>query len=619
MQKHELAILNRQFFDAPKRKKQLGELALLERLEALLKKYRAASGWTLVLIATAAYRPVLDCGFVYDDVQLILQNPYIKNPHLWKRIFLGSLFSFQGNSSHGGFYRPLTIFSYWLVCRISGLQPIAYHVLLLAIYALSTWIVYRIGAKILGNELAAFAGAALWAVNPLHVEVVAWVSSLSDEGCTLFCLLAFWMFLKAEERAPGNLHWHAAAALLYFPALFFKEMAFSFPLLLMAYWFCFPSSESWLRRMRNWTPYLAALAVCAGIRVATLGHFAQKAMIPRERSSAVWAALALLGQHAKLFFWPVNLSEFRDFNLTAALHSPWPVIVVLAISLVVIFHRRSPRVSFLVLWWLVCILPVLNYRQLSIPVVADRFSYTASVGLCLALGYLALVWVPQRSVQPGFAWAAAAMLIFVAAFWTMQTVHAIPRWRDNDSLFDYGIQSSPNSAEVHQVHGVVLQFRDHDLNGAANEYRAALRLDAASIHPAPGVTYNANIGLGQVALLEGREAEALEYFHKAVGISPGSFFAYDVLGAFYFPRADYAHAAEYYQRSVLVDPQDVGALYTLGLCRMKLGMPVNAAAQFHSARIVDPTFSQAFLAEATALDAAGEASSAARVRASIPK
>ncbi len=592
---------------------------MLERLEALLKKYRAASGWALVLIATAAYRGVLDCGFVYDDVQLILQNPYIKNPHFWKKIFLGSLFSFEGQSSQGGFYRPLTIFSYWLVCRISGLEPFAYHVLLLAIYALTSWVVYRIGAKLLGSDLAAFAGAALWALNPLHVEVVAWVSSLSDEGCTLFCLLAFWMFLEAEGKGPNNFRWHAAAAALYFPALFFKEMAFSFPLLLLAYWFCFPAGESWIRRLRNWTPYLAALIVCAGIRVAALGHFAQKALVPKEKSPAVWAAAALLGQHAKLFFWPVNLSEFRDFDLTAALHSPWPVIVVLAISLACIFRRRNPRFSFLLLWWLICLLPVLNYRQLSIPVVADRFSYTASIGLCLALGYGVFAWTPRRTARDGFAWAAVATVALLAAFWTVQTVHAIPRWRNNESLFNYGMQASPNSAEVHQVHGVVLQFRDHDLKGAAEEFRAALRLDAASIHPAPGVTYNAEIGLGQVAQLEGRDAEALTYFDKAVRISPGSFFAYDVLGAFYFPRGDYGHAAEYYQRSVLVDPQDVEALYVLGLCRMKLGLPANAAGQFHSARVVDPTFSQAYVAEAMALDAAGDASAAARVRASIPK
>jgi tetratricopeptide (TPR) repeat protein len=592
---------------------------VLARLDSLLRKYHTLSSWLLILVGFAAYRGVLSCGYVYDDVQLILQNPFIKNPHLWTRIFLGPLFSFEGTSSQGGFYRPLTIFSYWLVCRVAGLDPAAYHLFLLALYALSIWIVYRLGRKLLQNDLAAFAGATLWALNPLHVEVVAWVSSMSDIGCTLFYLLGFWMFLRAEDHAPENFWWHVAAAAAYFPALFFKEMAFSFPLLLLAYWFCNPSRESWLRRVINWIPYAVAVGACAVIRVAVMGHFSENSLIRRGTLQVAWAALGLLGKHAKLFFWPVNLSEFRDFNLAASLRSPWPWAVLLVIVVAFAYRHRNPRLSFLVLWWMVALLPTLNYRQLTIPIVADRFSYTASVGLCLAVGYLAFDWLPRRFPKIGQAWVMMGALAFVAAFWTVQTVRTIPHWRNNDALFDYSLRISPNAAEVHQVHGVVLQFRENDLDGAAREFRTALRLDAQSLHAAPGVTYNSYIGLGQVALLQGRDAEALEYFNKAVHLSPGSFFAYDVLGSVYFPRQDYARAAGYFQRSVQVDPQDVEARFYLGSCWMKMGKPTQAAEQFHSAREVDPTFYQAYVAEAAALAAAGDKTGAARVRASIPK
>lgn len=595
------------------------EPALLERLNELLRKYSSASSWLLVLVTIAAYRGVLACGFVYDDVQLILQNPFIKNPHLWKRIFHGSLFSFEGVSAQGGFYRPLTISSYWLVCRVDGFNPFAFHLFSLALYALSVWLVYRIGGRILQNDLAAFAGAALWALNPLHVEAVAWLSALSDVGCTLFCLLGFWMFLRAEERAPKNFSWHVAAAAVYFPALFFKEMAFSFPLILLAYWFCFASQETWARRMLNWSPYWLAIVGCAAIRVAAMGSFSQHALLRGSGLKAASAGLAILGQHARIFFWPVNLSEFRDFDLPSSLHSPWPYLVLLVVVLLCLVRRVTPRLTFLVLWWIISLLPVLNYRQLSIPVVADRFSLTASVGLCLALGYMALDWAPRRFPKPGAVWLAGGFLAAVAVFWTLQTATTIPHWRDNDALFGYGLQISPNAAEVHQVHGVVMQFREHDLEGAAREFRTALRLDRESLHPAPGVTYNSYIGLGQVALLQGRENEALDYFEKAVQISPGSFFAYDVLGSYYFPRRDYALAAKYFQRSVQVDPQDVQARYALGLCWMKLGLPAQAAEQFHAARVVDPTFFQAYTAEAKALDAMGDHAHAVQVRALTPK
>jgi tetratricopeptide (TPR) repeat protein len=241
------------------------------------------------------------------------------------------------------------------------------------------------------------------------------------------------------------------------------------------------------------------------------------------------------------------------------------------------------------------------------------------MGLCLALGYLAFDLLPRRFPRISQAWVMVGAIAFVAAFWTLQTARTIPHWRNNDSLFDYSLRISPDAAEVHQVHGVVLQFRENDLDGAAREFRSALSLNEQSLHPSPAVTYDSYIGLGQVALLQGRETEALEYFNKAVQLSPSSYFAYDVLASVYFPRGDYARAAGYLQESVRVNPQDVQARFSLGLCWMKMGKPARAAEQFHAAREVDPTFYQAYAADAAALDAAGDTAGAAQVRASIPK
>jgi hypothetical protein len=586
----------------------------LTHLDDLLQKCHALGSWLLILVAFVFYQGVLTCGFVYDDVHLILQNPFVKNPLLWKRIFLGSLWAFDGRGTQTGFYRPLPIFSYWLVCRVAGFDPGAYHLFQLVLYALSIWIVYRLGRKILQNESAAFAGALLWTLHPLHVEAVAWVASIPDIGCALFCLLGFWFFLRAEDHSPANLRWHAAAAAVYFPALFFKEVAFSFPLLLLAYWFCHSSAEPWFRRALHWFPYVAAAAVCVVIRVKVMGHFSANAPFRGFTSQVAWAAVGLLGQHAKLSFWPVNLSEFRDFDLAASLRSPWPWVALLVLAAACVWRKYDPRLSFLVLWWVVTLLPCLNYRHLSTPLVADRFSYLPSVGLCLALGYLAFGWLPLHFPKVGHEWVVVGALAAVTTLWPAQIVRTIPHWRDNDALFDYSLRVSPNAAEVHAAHGMVLQFRENDLDGTAREFRTALRLNAQSLRPIPIVTYNSYIGLGQVALLQGREPEALDYFDKAVHLLPNSSFAYDVLGSVYFPRSDYARAAEYFQQAVRVNPQDMGVRFFLGTCWMKLGKPAQAAGEFRAAREVDPDYFQAYEAEALSLEAAGDRAGAARVR-----
>jgi tetratricopeptide (TPR) repeat protein len=279
-----------------------------------------------------------------------------------------------------------------------------------------------------------------------------------------------------------------------------------------------------------------------------------------------------------------------------------------------VWRKYDPRLSFLVLWWVVTLLPCLDYRQLSIPLVADRFSYLPSVGLCLALGDLAFGWLPVHFPKGRHVRVVVAALAAVATLWAAQILRTIPHWRNNDTLFDYSLRVSPNSAIVHVFHGMILQYRERDYDGAAREFQTALRLNAQSLRPLSTVTYNAYIGLGQVALLQGREPEALDYLNKAVHLLPSFNYAYEVLGSIYFPRGDYARAADYFQQAVRTNPLDVLTRFYLGTCWMKMGKPAQAAGQFRAAREVDPDYVEAYEAEARALEAAGDPAGAARVR-----
>jgi tetratricopeptide (TPR) repeat protein len=202
----------------------------------------------------------------------------------------------------------------------------------------------------------------------------------------------------------------------------------------------------------------------------------------------------------------------------------------------------------------------------------------------------------------------------ILCFWCIQDVRAIPNWRSNETLFGYSLRVAPNAGLVRIHHGLDLQYHERDVEGARKEFEEALRLNLAGFYPLNTVTYDALIGLGQVADLEGRHEEALTYYQRATRVLPYHSLAYDILGAVYFPRAEYARAAEYFARSVQVNPQDVTARFYLGSCWMKLGRYREAADQFRAAREVDPAYWQAYGAEAQALEAAGDAAGAAAVR-----
>lgn len=591
---------------------------MLARLDNLLKKYPALSSWLLILVAAIFFQKVLTCGFVYDDVALVLMNPYVKNAHLWRQVFLTPMWSFLGKGAQGTFYRPLGVFLFWLVCRVAGLNPAPYHILQLILYSLGIWTVYRISRKLLPSEVAALAGALLWTLHPMHVEAVAWVSAIPDIACGLFCLLGFAAFLRAEAQPPPAFRHHALAAAVFFPALFFKEFAFAFPLLILAYWFCFSSGKSWLRRALDWLPYALAVVICTVIRVALMGRFSSTSLLRGFKPQVAWAAIGLLGDHAKVFFWPVNLTAARAFDLRASLHSPWPWVTLVILAVAVVGRKHDPLLSFLVLWWLVLLLPCLDYRQLSFPYVEDQFSYLPSVGLCLALAHVAFDWVPRRFPKIHPTSVAMGALTVVAALWAVQIVRTVPHWRDNDTMFDYALRVAPNAAPVHVTHGVVLQLRDRNLNGAAREFEMALKLNAQSLQPITAVDYDSYIGLGQIALNQGREADALSYLNRAVHLLPHFGFAYVVLGSVYFPRGDYARAADYFRQAVSANPLDTNARFYFGTCLVKLAQPAQAAEQFHAARDVDPDYLQAYVAEAAAREAAGDKAGAARVRSEIP-
>jgi protein O-mannosyl-transferase len=582
---------------------------LFDELNRRIGKRRLLAGALLSVVTVAVFAGALSNGFVYDDGPQILQNPFVQNPQLWKRIFTGSVWSFQGAGTN--FYRPLQFVCYWILYRVGGPNPALFHLLNLLLYAATAWLVYRLGRELLGNEFVALTGAALWALHPVHVEAVAWISALPEVGCGFFTLLAFMLFLRAERNSSRRFRYHALAVLAFFMALFFKEMALSFPFLLLAYWFFLGKPEGWFHRALRWLPYAGAAVVYGVIRHAALGYFSETSHFWKISRRVISAAAGLLGQDTRILIWPAHLNVFRVFYLGPSLRSPWPWITLLVVLGSFWLRKREPHLAFLIVWWPVALLPVLDIRQLSFPRLADRFLYFPSMGVCLALSFLMLAWLPRG--LPRVKWVPAAGLGLVMLLYATLSMRAIPHWRDNDTLMNYSLKQSPNAPLLHMERGVVLEYEHGDLEGALKEYETARRLNQQSSWPL-GLDHDYYLALGRIALRRGRRKEAIADFQKVLRVAPNSWQARDALGAVYFPEGDYAQAAEYFAESVKLDPQDLGALFYLGTCWMKLGKYQEAAREFHAAREVDPGYWQAYSAEAGALEAAGEPAAAARVR-----
>jgi len=590
--------------------------ALRSLLESVSRSSLVAQS-LIVLAVFALYAGSLAGGFVYDDQKQILENPFVLNPRLWTHIFTGSVWSFNGAGYAANFYRPLMIFSFWLVDRIAGPRPAFFHLFQLILFVATACAVYAVGKELLGSRLAAFFAALLWVVHPERVEAAAWISALCDTGCGLFYVLAFWMFLRAERSSLRRLIKHIAAALAFFVALLFKEMAISLPILLLAWWFFAGDREPWRARAARWTPYVMAAGVYLVVRRVALGHLLSATRSSGSLSRVLLAAAALFGGHTQTFVHPAHLSAFRTFHIHQALHSPWPWVSFAALLAAFLVRKKAPTLSFLVFWWPLTLLPCLDIRWLSAPLLADRFTYIPAVGLCLAIALVAIQMLPALMTGMLQVWArgvAYAALAALALFWSAQSYAGIAHWRDNQALLNYSLKQSPGDPSLHVVRAWELDYLNHDLAGAAAEFETAMRLNQASLRPNSLVAYNAEIGLGRIALERGQRQAAISRFLDAIQMSPRLSAAYQSLGAVYFPDGDYATAATYFDKAVRLNPYDVSAHFYLGSCWMKLGKYKDAASEFHAARQVDPQYWQAYQAEARALEAAGETRQAAAVR-----
>ena len=142
------------------------------------KKRRSLVG-VVLLLAFLAYANTLLHGFVYDDHFQIEGNPYVHSFRYVDRIFTTTVWSFQGAEGQTNYYRPLMTFGYLLCDRVFQSSPIGFHLVNLLLNCVVVYLVVALSAALFGDESVALLAAAIFAVHPVHTEVVAWVAAVT--------------------------------------------------------------------------------------------------------------------------------------------------------------------------------------------------------------------------------------------------------------------------------------------------------------------------------------------------------------------------------------------------------------------------------------------------------
>ncbi|MBU8895984.1 tetratricopeptide repeat protein [Corallococcus sp. M34] len=553
----------------------------IEQASATSARRLRLHGLSVALVALAVYLPALTGSFVYDDYALVDANPWIQSPVWLGEVFRHQLFGFNSAATaSAAFYRPLTHVALLVIHTLAGVSPWAYHllsVLLHAVASVTLWSLTRRLAGELRPDLALAAGL-LFAVHPVHVEAVAWISGLMDVATTTAGLGAMWM-LATRGLTPRRA---VAGAALWLVALLFKEVAALVPLMLLAWEFMDTQGP---RPRREFAWRYGALCAAGGLYLAMRWNAVGWAVVNSgwaaiPPSIAGLNALPLLASYARLLTVPSGLSIFHDFEpSTSFTEGPVVLGALVLVALLVALARLRTRVPLAwlgLLWLILPLLPALHLRALGESPVAERYAYLPSAGLCILLAMAWNAWAtraPQRSV-------ALLVGIGVLVVATAKTSSQVLVWQDEVSLWSNAVDVEPASpVPAYQLGATLLR------EGEAERALPVLE-HAVVVRP----TYSPAVeALAQALLQSGQAARARELLEAAIPSAPTLPSFHFRLGEARRALGDLAGAAQSFREAARLDTHSTDARVSLGEVLLTLGDVPAAREALDEARALSPS------------------------------
>lgn len=598
----------------------------------------------LSLAVLMVYVPTLFFDFVrWDDYLHVVENPAL-NPPSWQ-----SLVHFW-TVGHAGLYIPLAYTAWtglsWLSLRVTGgyhLRPPLFHLANLILHLLNSVLAYLVlrsllkamtrkadsGVPASGVQRAALAGSLLFALHPLQVEAVAWVSGLRDLLCGFFSLLSIHLYFRRDgsDRARVPLAFLCSVlAMLAKPAaigitavLAWLEWGLEFG----------PGPEGFREFIRSRGPrFLRWLLVLTPLVLLA------KSLQPSRELAFVpgWGERVLVAGDATTFyllklFVPLHLiPEYRHAPLDI-LGTRWVYATAVApfALLILLIGRRSLR--FLIVPFGVfglALLPVLGFVPFgyqTYSTVADRYAYLAMLGAGLALALL-VIRIGERRWLALATWAGLAIL-GTRSF--LQVFH----WRDSRHLSRHTLRYNPESYGAHLNLGIDLKDTDLDAAIRQFEFARSLRPREPGVYVNLGSAYatrgdyrsaesryeqalaldpktpSAHMNLAKLLVILGKIPQSGHHFEEAVRLDPSEAFEAHSWAGDALLRAGYEEAAALHLKQAIELRPDIPALHNeLGVALVRHGLVRQARAEFQEALRLDPADPEARqnLARALAMD-----------------
>jgi Flp pilus assembly protein TadD len=593
------------------------------------EKRRVVLSLVLALLTLGVYNPVAQYGFVnFDDPGYITGNHQVQAGLTWQTVRWAFRSTDQAN------WHPLTWLSHALDYQLFHLKAAGHHYDSVLLHVVCVVLVFLFLESATALAAPSAVVAALFAVHPINVESVAWISERKNVLCTAFFLLGLCAYAWYARKPDGKRY--LTVVVSFALALMSKPMAITFPcvLLLLDYWplermsaFAStgeghtssplqPRSLAWL--VAEKIPLLAlsgASAVITLIAQKEGGALRTEYPWPLRAENAVVSYARYIGKA----FWPSHLAALYPFPRNGV--PVWAIlvatVVVLSISCAVLLLTRKRHLAVGWFWFLGTLVPVIGLVQVGEQAMADRYAYIPFLGLFIAVVWGVADWAEARRIPSPYL--AAAVILATSALAVVAHIQ-MKHWENPTALWSHTLEVTPPNfvaednlgaelinegnipaARAHFQAATEINANDAfsqldigvcdkkmgNLKDAVEHYEAALRLSTE-----PNLRSTAFSNLASLYRITGNYQAARENYTAALRIKPDNAMTLIGLGLIAEKTGDWAGAVAYYSQGVAAEPSDVGYVLLARALETE-GRKAESSAALDRARKLAPDFEMA--------------------------
>lgn len=518
----------------------------------------------LVAAGVVAYWPTLNAGFVWNDDTFLTENPLIHAPD--------GLFRFWATKQAEDFW-PVTSTTLWLEWRLWGPNAAGYHATHVLLHTASTVLLWRVLSRL--RIRGALLGALLFAVHPVNVESVAWITQRKNLMAILFFLASIRFFIEAEFRRhpiggpsaavapPGFQGTYYGLSLLTFAlAMLSKGSVAPLPLVLAGI-------ILWRRKFSlsdavRLSPFVLIAVGLSAVNIWFQRHGTGSVIRDASPAERLVGAGAAVGFYLWKALVPVRLSFIYPQWSIKAGDPLWWIPLLAAVGITLLLRRYSRKGFFGWAYFCVMLVPVLGFTDIyfmSYSLVADHYQHLALIGVTTLAGFALQRVAGNRAPR-----AIPAIVVCVLCCLTYRQCQA---YTDSESLYRATLTQNPDCWLAHN-------------------------------------------NLGNLLFGSGRAEEAIEHYERAVQLKPGDAkvrsnlgVALNLQGLSFFEAGKIPTAVACYERALRLDPDDVDALNNLGGAQLTLGRTSEAIGLFQRALLVKPNAPEMWYNLGNALAASG--------------